>query len=206
MSDGLARDVDLLLELGVGDTGRLRHIQGMLARNTSLYGTDEAYVDKLSAEYLRRPADDKDTGDVAGPAGKDSMASCRKCGKVTAEDDPSFCSSCGSPLSGAVPVDSTPAKKGGGSGSGLSALFFIGVILSVNAGLAYIIPVTDNNLSIFGFADICNSPIGIIAQSLNSDAEANCAWTNLAVNGLVATGVLGLAVGAASLVLLNTRR
>lgn len=72
--------------------------------------------------------------------------------------------------------------------------------------LAYVIPVTDRGLSIFGLADLCNSTLGVIGQALSNRIGADCAWAGLAADGLVATGLLGLSAATAGLVLLNIRR
>lgn len=62
MSSTLLDNVIQLLNLNIGDTGRLEHIKSSLEENKTLYQSDAEYLKKLTEQYLKeeteKPVDD----------------------------------------------------------------------------------------------------------------------------------------------------
>lgn len=49
-----ALTIDKLVELGIGDTGRLRHLRNMVEQGQSLYATDRVYLENLIGHFLSK--------------------------------------------------------------------------------------------------------------------------------------------------------
>lgn len=87
MSDNWLEDVNRLLDLGVGDKGRLEHIKDSLQNNKALYDSDKDYLQKLKEQYPK--------ADTASEKHEtQNTVYCTKCGnEITSNSH--FCPNCG---------------------------------------------------------------------------------------------------------------
>lgn len=87
MSDDLLEDVNRLLNLGVGDKGRLEHIKDSLQNNKILYDSDKEYLQKLKEQYPK-------TDSASEKHETSNIIYCTKCGsEITSNSH--FCPNCG---------------------------------------------------------------------------------------------------------------
>lgn len=80
-------DVNWLLNLGVGDKGRLEHIRDSLQNNKTLYDSDKDYLQKLKEQYLKADS-------VSEKHKVSNIIYCTKCGNEITNNN-HFCSNCG---------------------------------------------------------------------------------------------------------------
>lgn len=98
MSDNWLEDVNRLIDLGVGDKGRLEHIKDSLQNNKTLYDSDKDYLQKLKEQYLKTGSvsEKHESSDSTESHTENSSSTvyCTKCGnKITSNSH--FCPNCG---------------------------------------------------------------------------------------------------------------
>lgn len=114
MSSTLLDNVIQLLNLGVGDRGRLEHIKSSLEENKTLYSSDKDYVEKMFEQHIRnqeikseqtKDSSSDESGNVVycskcGNKIMDDSSFCKNCGtKIRNETENKFCGKCGKPIS-----------------------------------------------------------------------------------------------------------
>lgn len=96
-------EVNALLKLGVGDPYRLEHIKQAFILNSTIWKSDERYLEQLREKYLvkhqveqhdKQPKIDEK---LESDSENENMVHCWKCGKKSLFEA-NFCMVCGSPL------------------------------------------------------------------------------------------------------------
>ena len=120
MKSGLQETIELL-DLGVGDKGRLIHIKEQLLAQHELYDSDQRYLDDLTIRYQ-----DSMKGSQKGETGKNEESEwvedetspdkeefknnfCSHCGNKI--DNKNFCTNCGLKVNEKITQDTIPSKK-----------------------------------------------------------------------------------------------
>ena len=97
MSSTLLDNVIQLLNLGVGDRGRLEHIKSSLEENKTLYSSDKEYVEKMIEQHIMNQEIESEQAKDSSIDVSVNVVYCSKCGnKIT--DDSSFCKNCGTKI------------------------------------------------------------------------------------------------------------
>ena len=97
------KDVNALLELGVGDPYRLEHIKQAYILNNTIWKSDERYLEQLRKKYLvKRHVEQQDLEaeideNLESDSENKKMLHCWKCGKKSLFEA-NFCMICGSSL------------------------------------------------------------------------------------------------------------
>jgi len=120
VKSGLQETIELL-DLGVGDKGRLIHIKEQLLAQHELYDSDQRYLDDLTIKYQ-----DSMKESQKGESGKDEESEwiedetspdkeefknnfCSHCGNKI--DNKNFCTNCGLKINEKITKDTIPSKK-----------------------------------------------------------------------------------------------
>ena len=97
MSSTLFNNVIQLLNLGVGDRGRLEHIENSLEENKTLYSSDKDYVENLIEQHIKNQEIKSDQTKDSSSDESVNAVYCSKCGNKIM-DDSSFCKNCGTKI------------------------------------------------------------------------------------------------------------
>lgn len=86
-------DIDVLLDMGVGDPFRLEHIKRCHLQNKTLYKADENYLEYLVDKYIVKYVDEKPADHVSHT---EDAITCSGCGAEILSDQ-AYCPSCADP-------------------------------------------------------------------------------------------------------------